>query len=284
MARPPITTADVGMNKFINPEALWYAVTTRLAGTSTNPAKGAMIGIATVANPDVEGIKNEREKQQVHHDGKRGLTNTFQGDLGPMEDGVGDLAVVHDHGDSPSDPDDEGHAKKFAHGSRTSRSGRPRPSDRSGRSRRRTAGKKPSSPGTTTTASAAQSRGPPRDDAVDHHQEGQPEHDQDHLFECRSSPWVRLPRPPLGTAARSPPSCRRPSNAGSFLTRAAYRITKKIPMARPTMRMTSRPTRSVADRYAGESGCDAGCEQVDGGTQNPDPHPSRRIAAPVRES
>src|SRR5262245_55122040 len=49
MARPPITTAEVGMNRFISPDALWYAVTTRLAGTSTKLASGAMIGMATVA-------------------------------------------------------------------------------------------------------------------------------------------------------------------------------------------------------------------------------------------
>ena len=54
-----MTTAEVGMNRFISPEALWYAVTTSDSGTSTKPASGAMIGMATVASPDDDGIRNE---------------------------------------------------------------------------------------------------------------------------------------------------------------------------------------------------------------------------------
>ena len=36
IARPPITTAEVGMKRFMIPEALWNAVTTSSAGTSAN--------------------------------------------------------------------------------------------------------------------------------------------------------------------------------------------------------------------------------------------------------
>src|SRR4051794_31948712 len=59
MARPPITTADVGVTRFSRPDALWYAVTTRLRLAPAKSARGAMIGMATVARPDDDGIRND---------------------------------------------------------------------------------------------------------------------------------------------------------------------------------------------------------------------------------
>ena len=59
MASPPITTAEVGVTRLSRPEALWKAVTTRLGLTPAKSARGAMIGIATVANPDDEGMRND---------------------------------------------------------------------------------------------------------------------------------------------------------------------------------------------------------------------------------
>ena len=59
MARPPMTTADVGVTRFSRPDALWYAVTTRLRSAPAKSASGAMIGMATVARPDDDGIRND---------------------------------------------------------------------------------------------------------------------------------------------------------------------------------------------------------------------------------
>src|SRR3954462_8513559 len=67
-----MTTAEVGMNRFMIPLALWYAVTTSSAGTFANEASGAMIGIATVARPDDDGIRNDRGRKSTY----RRLTNT----------------------------------------------------------------------------------------------------------------------------------------------------------------------------------------------------------------
>ena len=54
-----MTTADVGVTRFTSPLAVWYAVTTSCGGTSAKLASGAMIGIATVARPDDDGIRND---------------------------------------------------------------------------------------------------------------------------------------------------------------------------------------------------------------------------------
>jgi hypothetical protein len=59
MARPPNTAAEVGATKFRNPDALWYAVTTRLRSPPAKWARGDMMGIATVASPDDDGIRND---------------------------------------------------------------------------------------------------------------------------------------------------------------------------------------------------------------------------------
>ncbi len=59
IARPPMTTADVGVMRLISPLPVWYAVTTRNSGTPAKPASGAMIGMATVARPDDEGMRND---------------------------------------------------------------------------------------------------------------------------------------------------------------------------------------------------------------------------------
>ena len=55
MASPPMTTADVGVTRFTSPFADWYAVTTSVVGTPAKWASGAMIGIDTVASPELEG-------------------------------------------------------------------------------------------------------------------------------------------------------------------------------------------------------------------------------------
>src|SRR4029450_5210052 len=66
MARPPMTTAEVGMNRFMSPEALWYAVTTRSLGTPTKSASGAMIGIGTGAGPGEDGIRNDSGRNRAY--------------------------------------------------------------------------------------------------------------------------------------------------------------------------------------------------------------------------
>src|SRR3569833_3046455 len=58
IARPPITTADVGTTRLMTPQAVWYEVTTSAADTPRKPASGTMIGIASVASPAVDGITN----------------------------------------------------------------------------------------------------------------------------------------------------------------------------------------------------------------------------------
>src|SRR3954452_8998167 len=67
IASPPMTTADVGVTRFNRPDALGWAVPTRLRLAPAKSASGAMIGIATVASPDDEGIKNDsgRNKRYI---------------------------------------------------------------------------------------------------------------------------------------------------------------------------------------------------------------------------
>ena len=52
------------MTRLSSPLADWYAVTTSWAGTSAKLASGAMIGIATVARPDDDGIRNESGRKR----------------------------------------------------------------------------------------------------------------------------------------------------------------------------------------------------------------------------
>ena len=54
------------MKRFMIPEALWYAVTTRSDGTPANDANGLMIGIATVARPEEEGIRNDSGRNSAN--------------------------------------------------------------------------------------------------------------------------------------------------------------------------------------------------------------------------
>ena len=85
MASPPITTAEVGMKRFMIPEALWNAVTTSSAGTSAKSASGLMIGIATVARPDEDGIRNDSGRNSSeHHDREAGLADVAERLLGPV--------------------------------------------------------------------------------------------------------------------------------------------------------------------------------------------------------
>ena len=59
MASPPMTTADVGVIRFTQPEAVAKAVTTKLRGTSAKSATGARMGMDSTASPEVEGTKND---------------------------------------------------------------------------------------------------------------------------------------------------------------------------------------------------------------------------------
>src|SRR6476659_9111809 len=59
-ARPPATTANVGVTRLIRPLADWYAVTTSARGTPAKSASGAMIGMLTVARPEDDGMRNDR--------------------------------------------------------------------------------------------------------------------------------------------------------------------------------------------------------------------------------
>jgi hypothetical protein len=53
-----MTMAEVGVNRFTQPDADWYAVTTIARLTPAKSPRGAMIGIARVAWPDDEGTRN----------------------------------------------------------------------------------------------------------------------------------------------------------------------------------------------------------------------------------
>src|SRR4029078_4780684 len=51
-------TADVGVTKFTNPDADWYAVTTSARDTPAEAGGGARIGITSAACPDDDGTRN----------------------------------------------------------------------------------------------------------------------------------------------------------------------------------------------------------------------------------
>src|SRR5215469_3127155 len=53
-----MTTAEVGVNRFIQPDADWKAVTTIDRLTPAKSPSGAMIGIASVACPEEDGTRN----------------------------------------------------------------------------------------------------------------------------------------------------------------------------------------------------------------------------------
>ena len=57
---PPITTAEVGVTRLTTPEALWKDVTTVARETCAKSARGARIGMAKVACPEVDGTRNAR--------------------------------------------------------------------------------------------------------------------------------------------------------------------------------------------------------------------------------
>ena len=74
-----------------------------------------MIGIATVARPDDDGIRNDSGRNSTYIR----MTNADAAEvadrlLGPVEHRVGDLAVVHDHGDAAGDADDQRDAEQVA--------------------------------------------------------------------------------------------------------------------------------------------------------------------------
>ena len=71
--------------------------------------------MATVASPDEDGIRNDSGRNSRNITiGEGGLADVAERLLGPVQDGVGDLAVVHDHGDAARDPDDERDAEQVA--------------------------------------------------------------------------------------------------------------------------------------------------------------------------
>src|SRR6478735_5471763 len=53
-----MTTAEVGVIRLMTPEADWYAVTTIARDTPAKSARGARIGIARAAWPEVDGTRN----------------------------------------------------------------------------------------------------------------------------------------------------------------------------------------------------------------------------------
>ena len=53
-----MTMAEVGVKRFTQPDADWYAVTTIARLTPAKSPSGAMIGIARVACPEDEGTRN----------------------------------------------------------------------------------------------------------------------------------------------------------------------------------------------------------------------------------
>ena len=74
-----------------------------------------MIGMATVANPELEGIKNESGmKSRKRMSTKRAPDVSATRPSRPVEHRVGDLPVVHDHGDAAGDADDECHPEQVA--------------------------------------------------------------------------------------------------------------------------------------------------------------------------
>ena len=74
-----------------------------------------MIGIATVARPDDDGIRNDSGRKSTNITIANAASPTSPSALlDPVQDRVGDLAVVHDHGDPARDPDDERDAEQVA--------------------------------------------------------------------------------------------------------------------------------------------------------------------------
>ena len=61
-ARPPMTTALVGVSRFTRPEALWNAVMINALEILVNSPKGTMMGMDNVASPELDGIKNDSGK------------------------------------------------------------------------------------------------------------------------------------------------------------------------------------------------------------------------------
>ena len=143
-----------------------------------------MIGIATVARPEDDGIRNDSGRNSTNITIANAASPTSpSADLGPVEHRVGDLAVVHDHRDAAGDPDDQGHPEQVAGAvDERRRSARPRSC-------------RPIRPMTTEksrndaviSGNHHQSVGQPDpevlpgDHAVHHHSEGQAEDDEDHL-------------------------------------------------------------------------------------------------------
>ena len=74
-----------------------------------------MIGIATVASPDDDGIRNDsgRNRRNMTMQ-ERDAARAPEGALDPVQHRVRDLAVVHDHGDAARDADDQRDAEQVA--------------------------------------------------------------------------------------------------------------------------------------------------------------------------
>ena len=126
--------------------------------------------------------ERQRQEEEVHDDGERGLADVAERLLGPVQDGVGDLAVVHDDGDAAGDADDEGDTEEVA-GAVDERGGElalVHPVDQADEDgeeeeRGRHLGEPPPQGG------EADAQVLPRDDPVDHHREGGAEESEDEL-------------------------------------------------------------------------------------------------------
>ena len=158
-----------------------------------------MIGIATVARPGRRrDQERQRQEQQEHQVDERDAAETRDRLLGGVEDGVGDLAVGHDHGHAAGDADDQRDARAGRAAPLTNASvNSPRASVPRTRSGSRTAGTRRSSRGTTTSGSGKLiPRSAHGIDADDHHDEREEEQDQHEPAGGPSSPPARrrLPR------------------------------------------------------------------------------------------
>src|SRR4051812_18812273 len=61
-----MTTAEGGLTRLTSPLADWYAVTIAAGATFAKLASGAMIGIATVARPDDDGMRNDSGRNRTY--------------------------------------------------------------------------------------------------------------------------------------------------------------------------------------------------------------------------
>lgn len=285
MARPPITTAEVGMNRFISPEALWKAVTAMSAGTPTKPASGAMIGMATVAKPDDEGMRNDSGRNSRYITTANAACPTSPSAVSAQCRTVSVISPLFMITVMP---------RAMPMISATpSRSRAPATND----SVRSTSLRRATSPMITANR---------MNDAVisgnHHHSVGRERPRSSHGM----TPYIISPkaRPkiastalcvPVIVAGSSSAPIRKPASAsprsswttevaGSALIRSAYLSTQKIPRARPTTRITSRETRPSLSGTPAKPEAMPVANGLIVDPSVPMPQPSSSTAAPVRVS